>query len=99
MHMEVFLSGICMGMFWAAGVFFLKFWRTSRDPFFRLFAIACWLVALERVALLFVNGHYDSPAGSPGEVAIWVYLIRLCAFGLIIFAIIQKNRAPKSRAS
>jgi hypothetical protein len=89
-----FISGIYMTSFLASGFFFLKFYRNSGDRFFLGFAVPCWLLASERVALLF----FEEPPTNPLECArSLVHLIRMMAFLIILFAIIDKNR--KSRSS
>jgi hypothetical protein len=91
---ESFLSGVTGAAFLAAGFFFLKFWRVSRDRFFLLFCLACWLLTLERIALLFSpSAAQASIHSSLTESYAWIYLIRLAAFGCIISAIIGKNRS------
>jgi hypothetical protein len=73
----------------AAGLFFLRFWRSTRDRFFLFFAIAFWIEGAHRLALYQWLGQDE---GSP-----YYYLPRLLAYGLIIAAIVDKNR--KTRAS
>jgi hypothetical protein len=78
-----FISGaIAMG-YLILGVFFLKFWRRTRDSFFVLFALAFGLLAANQAAFAGIG-----PTGS-GEG--WIYLFRLGAFLLIIVAIVRKN--------
>ena len=89
----LFLSGISVVTFAASGVFFLKFYRTSRDSFYLYFCLACWLFALERVAILTIIG----PAKTSIESTPWVYLIRLLGFSLIMIAIINKNRNRRKK--
>jgi len=79
----LFFSGIYMASFAASGLFFLKFWKRTRERFFFLFALACWMLAIERVALLFFE-----PTSEPYS---WCYLIRLVAFGLIVHAFLRAN--------
>ena len=68
----------------AAGLFFLRFWRKTRDRLFAIFAIAFWLMGINWLALSFTEPDYEfRPA---------LYLIRLLAFVLIIAAIVDKNR-------
>ena len=67
-----------------AGLFFLRFWRKTRDRLFAIFAVAFWALASERVVLEIVSVNEFRP---------YVYGIRLFAFGLIILAIVDKNRA------
>jgi hypothetical protein len=80
-----FVSGAIMMASSVAGLFFLRFWRDTRDRFFALFAVAFWLLALERVVLVFFEPIEESRT--------FVYLIRSLAFILIVVAIVDKNRA------
>ena len=66
-------------------LFFLLFWRQSGDRLFLFFSLAFWAFAGNRVAIAAVD---DSR-----EVETYLYLIRLLAFGLIIVAVLDKNRA------
>jgi hypothetical protein len=82
--LEAFLSGaICMG-FLVISLFFLRFWRTTRDRLFLFFASAFGLLLCERVVRAALDLRTEwIPA---------VYLFRLVAFGLILCAVIDKNR-------
>ncbi|HSV36567.1 MAG TPA: DUF5985 family protein [Ramlibacter sp.] len=67
-----------------AGLFFFRFWRSSRDRFFLYFALSFWLEALNRIALgLLARASEDNPL---------FYGVRIVAYGLILAAIWQKNR-------
>ena len=68
------------------GVFFLRFWRQTRDSFFLYFVACFWLEAVSRMAV--VGLRYDT------EDAPLVYGVRLLSYGLIIVALWQKNRPP-----
>jgi hypothetical protein len=96
MNTIAFLSGIYMTTFAASGVFFLKFYFRTRDRFFMLFALACWLLAVERVVLLYLPNPFSSLPTPESESQSWVFLIRLLAFLVIAFAIVQKNRKESS---
>lgn len=72
-----------------AALFFLRFWRDTRDRFFLLFAIAFVIEGLNR-ALLGLTGVSQ-------EHEPFFYLVRLFAFGLILVAIVDKNRTGRSR--
>ena len=72
-----------------AGLFFLRFWRRTRDRLFALFAIAFWMMGLNWLLLAFTN-----PAAETQRAA--VYLVRLLAFILILMAIIDKNRRHRA---
>ncbi len=87
-----FFSGIAATAFLTAGVYFLRIWRVSHDPFFLKFGVACWLITLERVVLVKLQDEQYSLQAIVVESHSWVYLIRLLAFALILFAIIDRNR-------
>lgn len=82
--MVVFLYGVSAMGCAIIGLFFLRFWRQSRDRLFLLFALAFWILAVDRVVLgsMFVAD----------EMRPYVYIIRLCAFSLILYGIADKNR-------
>ena len=65
------------------GLFFLKFWRRTREGLFLAFAVAFWLLGANAALPVLLN----RPAALHGEV----YLLRLLAFLLIILAIAAKN--------
>lgn len=67
-----------------AGLFFFRFWRSSRDRFFLFFAISFWIEGAQRFVVFQIVG--------PDEASPMYYLPRLVAYGLIIAAIIDKNR-------
>ena len=80
---EVLLGAVAMASFVAA-LFFLRFWRQTRDNFFLLFSIAFCLDALSRLAL---GMTHPSDEEEP-----FFFLARLLMFAIIIVAIVQKNR-------
>jgi peptidoglycan/LPS O-acetylase OafA/YrhL len=82
--MNLFISGVLVSGYCVAGLFFLRFWKQSRDRLFALFALAFWLLAIQRVALAALE--HGSPAST------WLYGLRLLAFLLILGAVIDKNR-------
>ena len=77
-----FGGALTLGFLVTAG-FFLKFWSRTRDPLFRTFALAFVLLAANQAAPVIF--------GIPREDQAPVYLLRLAAFGLIIWAILRKN--------
>ena len=79
-----FLSGALTMGFVVAGLFFLRFWRRTRDVLFLAFALAFWLLGLNQALLALSN--------IPVEERSWLYLLRLAAFALILLAIAWKNR-------
>jgi hypothetical protein len=69
----------------AAGIFFLRFWRETRDRLFVLFAVAFWAMGVNWAGL--------AATGAQDEARTYFYLVRLVAFVLIIVAVVDKNRA------
>jgi len=65
-------------------MFFLRFWRKSRDRLFLFFSAAFALLAINWTALALTNAD---------EPQTMLYLIRLMAFVLILIGIWDKNRA------
>ena len=85
---ELFTGAITMGSLVIA-LFFLRFWRDSRDRFVLYFALSLFIEGVHRLySALHDAGGEDSPLH---------YLIRLLAYGLILWAILEKN-LPKARA-
>ncbi len=68
-----------------AGLFFLRFWRKTHDRLFLFFAMAFWILGANRIALIFIDEGSE-------DTHILIYVIRLIAFSLILYAIIDKNR-------
>ncbi len=80
---QLFFWGALAMASWVAGLFFLRFWRVSRDRLFLFFGAAFWVFAANWVGLAI----YPSE-----ETRHYVYVIRLVAFVLILVGIIDKNR-------
>jgi hypothetical protein len=87
--LHTFLAGAITLGYAVLGLFFLRFWRRTRDSLFASFAIAFFLLALNVVAATL--------AGPDEFHHAYIYLLRLAAFGLIIAAIIAKNMGVRSR--
>jgi hypothetical protein len=81
------VSGAIVTGYLVGGLFFLRFWRSSADRLFVIFAIAFWILAAQRLLLALLAWEADAH--------VYLYLIRLLAFVLIIIAILDKNRAPR----
>jgi uncharacterized membrane protein HdeD (DUF308 family) len=79
---DLFTGAIAMASFIIA-LFFLRFWRDSRDRFFLYFALS---FGIEGVHRIFSALTYDDNEDSPLH-----YLVRLLAYGLILWAILEKN--------
>lgn len=81
--LDVFLLGFITACSLMAALFFLRFWRSARDPLFLGFAI-----------FFAVQGMRDSAVLSlahPNEGSFWLFLIRLLALLGILAAILWKN--------
>lgn len=85
---EIMLGAIALGSI-AVSLFFFRFWRSTKDRFFLLFALSFLIEGVNRVVL------YES-VGLSEDAPIY-YVIRLIAYGLILAAIIDKNRSPRRR--
>jgi uncharacterized membrane protein YeiB len=77
------ISGGILIAYAIIGLFFLRFWRRTQDRLFAIFALAFWLLMVERLLLLAIPEAH--------EVRPYVYLVRLSAFTLILLAVIDKN--------
>lgn len=82
--MDLFLlGGISVGSAFA-GLLFHRFWRQTSDRFFLFFALSFWIEAGNRVLQALNPELSDASAVS--------YVIRLVSYGLILLAILDKNR-------
>jgi len=84
MTLHVFLAGLQVMVAFVIGLWFLKFWRLSRDRFFVWFAAAFWMFGLGLVVRTFDVGL--------SEHADLVFLPRLAGYLMILIAILDKNR-------
>ncbi len=85
---EGFLLGVIATASVTAGLFFLRFWRTTRDRLFLAFAAFFFIEAINRIVLLCFE--------HPNEGSPWIYLIRLLALLILLFAILEKNYGRSS---
>ena len=83
---HVILGALTMG-YAVISLFFLRYWRTTRDRFFLFFAVAFICEGIGRL----ISGLTDYSETGP-----YVYAMRLAAYLIIIAAIIDKNRLRKS---
>ena len=81
------MGAVAMASFVVA-MFFLRFWRQTKDRFFLLFSIAFAVDAISRFVLGLVE--------PPGETEPIFYLARLLTFSLIMAAIVDKNRPRRT---
>lgn len=85
--MADFLAGVIFALSLTASLFFLRFWRQTADRLFAIFALAFAVFAASRLLLAVLD--------EASEARTWVYLLRLLAFGLIVVAVADKNRARR----
>jgi hypothetical protein len=79
-----FLSGAVALGFATCALFFLRFWRRTREELFLAFALAFLLLGVGQTVLAL--------ASIPTEERGSLYLLRLGAFLLILIAVYRKNR-------
>lgn len=80
---DLLLGAVAMGCF-VSGLLFLRYWRSTHDRLFLLFALSFWIEAANRVAM--------GVTGSSNEDVPLHYVVRLLSYGLILLAIWDKNR-------
>lgn len=81
---EILVGAIAMGSF-VAGLFFLRFWKSTQDRFFLFFAVSFFIEGVNRILL----GPSSEGEGTQQNI---YYILRLVAYGLILLAIWDKNR-------
>jgi uncharacterized membrane protein HdeD (DUF308 family) len=81
---EGFLLGVIATTSILAGIFFLRFWKDTRDSLFLAFALAFFIEGVNRSFRIFF--------ANPSEASPWVFLVRACAFLIILAGIVDKNR-------
>ena len=78
------LSGMLVAGDAVVALFFLRYWRTSKDSLFAMFASAFAILAAQRLLLAVTRTIVEDQA--------IFYVLRLLAFVIIIVAIVDKNR-------
>ena len=80
---DLFLLGYIVGCSFVAALFFLRFWKSSRDILFLAFAIFFVVQCVEHIA---VAGKLHPNEGDP-----WHFVLRLLSILGILAAILWKN--------
>jgi hypothetical protein len=83
MPLILFMSSAISTLCFVAAVFFLRYWKSSRDRFFLWFAFSFALEGLNRASM--------TATGQLTEASPLHYTIRAISFVLIVVAILQKN--------
>lgn len=78
-----FLAGAVTLAFALAALFFLRFWKKTRDRLFLHFTIAFCLFAVNQIVV--------TSMGSVGEKEGYAYIFRVIGFLLILASIVDKN--------
>lgn len=81
------LSGAIIAGNLVVALFFLRLWRDTRDRLFVSFAVAFALFALQRLLLALTTQTVEDAAP--------LYVVRLLGFLVLIWAIVDKNRAAR----
>jgi len=83
--MKDFISGAIVASYLVAALYFLRFWRDTRDRLFLFFSAAFTMLSLQRTMLTILERGEQLDMVS--------YSIRLLAFLVILAGIIDKNRS------
>jgi peptidoglycan/LPS O-acetylase OafA/YrhL len=86
-NLHNFSMGVTCALLLVAALIFLRFYRKSGDRLFLFFSAAFAILGVNRMFFVLVD--------APDESRTVLYAVRLLAFALILFAIIDKNRRPK----
>ncbi|MCE9669199.1 DUF5985 family protein [Myxococcus stipitatus] len=80
-------GAVAMGWL-ACALFFLRFWKQSRERLFAFFSLSFVMLAANSVAAALMDAQ--------DERRYYLYLARLVAFLIILYAIWDKNRAARN---
>jgi hypothetical protein len=89
--MKFFVWGLLAMGSLVPALFFLRYWRSSRDRLFAFFAVAFGLMALEWLLA--------SLGGTDEADHFQVLLLRILAFVSIIIGVLDKNHRERERRS
>ena len=81
--LDLFLLGFVAGCSVCAVLFFLRFWRQTRDMLFLAFAAFFALQAALNASVLSLQ--------HPNEGTVWIFTLRLLSVLLVLGAIVRKN--------
>ena len=85
--MNDFLHGALAMASFSIGLFFLRYWRVTRDGLFLMFSAGFWLLGLNWT-LATLEPRLSEHANA----------LRFLAFVLIALAVVDKNRRKRGRA-
>ena len=84
--MRTFMWGVLAMASGVAALFFLRFWRATRERLFAFFSLAFVGMAAAWMGLAIINHPADEAQQE------YAYIVRLVAFVILIIGIIDKNR-------
>lgn len=87
MMFSLFMLGVSAAASFTAMLFFLRFWKDTRDSLFAAFAFFFLVEGVDRVVL--------STMKHPNEGSPWIYVARLIALLVLLGAILRKNYPPR----
>ncbi|MGN6368395.1 MAG: DUF5985 family protein [Phycisphaerae bacterium] len=88
-----FLTGTVFALSAVVSLLFARFYKKTADRLFLWFSIAFGVLALSNLLMVFIAQRFgDAPEDARHPM---LYSMRCIAFGIIFFAIIDKNRSPR----
>ena len=84
---QQFLRGGLVALCFVAGLFFLHYYRQTRDRIFVFFVVAFWSLSVHWVGLAVANPELESRH--------YIFLVRLLAFVALIADILDKNHRSR----
>jgi hypothetical protein len=89
--MRYYLWGVLAMASLVSALFFLQYWRTTRDRLFAFFSAAFALMAVEWTVSASLGMYQEGQH-------FYVLLLRILAFVAIIVGVLDKNRRERHRA-
>jgi hypothetical protein len=86
-RLDTFLLGFIVATSFVALLFFLRFWRSTRDPLFLAFGIFFAVQSFSHAAVMGL--------AHPNEGAAWIFLLRLLSVLGVLGAIVRKNLSAR----
>ena len=80
---DIFLLGVVTASYLLAGLFFLRFWWTTRDFLFLAFAVFFGIQGGSSAFIVSLS--------HPNEASLWIGLVRLLSILAVLAAILWKN--------
>lgn len=88
--MDIFLLGVVTAAYLLAALYFLRFWRSTRDSLFLAFAV---FFGIQGGSSMFIVS-----LSHPNEGSLWIGLVRLLSILAVLGAILWKNVGKRQAA-